>query len=312
MLAGLHGHCQHQRVWGIVKDDKGNAIPACTVHATKGGGVAVTDRHGSFLLVTTLPDSVEFYSLGYAKKKIAITGDTMNIVLPQQIATIDEVNVSADHQRRKTKTAIMGKKNLKPYGMFSGFTGNETAIFLKADSSKHGTLNEIFFYILKDGLPNAKFRVHVYDIDTSYLPGQDLLDTTVIASATTGDEWVRVDVSRWHVPVGRGVFISFQTIFFDVQQGKTRCQLGLSGFGRFAEAQCAEPNGIRYLHLLQVARIPTIGYGLFAYHLSHTIEHHFGHRPCMCWHHAVSGTLQVPEPLHLVHWSQALHSGQTA
>lgn len=212
MLAGLHGHCQHQRVWGIVKDDKGNAIPACTVHATKGGGVAVTDRHGSFLLVTTLPDSVEFYSLGYAKKKIAITGDTMNIVLPQQIATIDEVNVSADHQRRKTKTAIMGKKNLKPYGMFSGFTGNETAIFLKADSSKHGTLNEIFFYILKDGLPNAKFRVHVYDIDTSYLPGQDLLDTTVIASATTGDEWVRVDVSRWHVPVGRGVFISMEWI----------------------------------------------------------------------------------------------------
>jgi hypothetical protein len=212
MLAGLHGHCQHQRVWGIVKDDKGNAIPACTVHATKGGGVAVTDKNGYFLLVTTLPDSVEFYSLGYAKKKIAITGDTMNIVLPQQIATIDEVNVSADHQRRKTKTAIMGKKNLKPYGMFSGFTGNETAIFLKADSSKHGTLNEIFFYILKDGLPNAKFRVHVYDIDTSYLPGQDLLDTTVIASATTGDEWVRVDVSRWHVPVGRGVFISMEWI----------------------------------------------------------------------------------------------------
>ena len=62
------------------------------------------------------------------------------------------------------------------------------------------------------GIPNSKFRVHVYDIDTSYLPGNDVLDSNVILKATVGNEWVSVDLSSRHIPVGRGVFISMEWI----------------------------------------------------------------------------------------------------
>ena len=108
----------------------------------------------------------------------------------------------------------MGKKHLRPYGICTGNYGKETAIWLTADSSRHGYLKEAFFYIVADeGIPNTKFRVHVYNLDSSrYWPDQDITDSNVILHADKGDEWVSVDLSSKKIPVGRGVFISMEWI----------------------------------------------------------------------------------------------------
>ena len=106
----------------------------------------------------------------------------------------------------------MGKKHLKQYGICTGHIGQESAIFLQADPERHGELEKIYFFISKGGLPGTRFRVHVYDIDTGYMPGNDLLDSNMILHANSGDEWVEADVSNMHILLSRSVFVSMEWI----------------------------------------------------------------------------------------------------
>ena len=71
----------------------------------------------------------------------------------------------------------------------------------------------MFIYITNDGVPETKFRVHVYDIDSSgRYPGADITDSNVVLHANTGNEWVSVDLSSKRIPLGKGLFISIEWI----------------------------------------------------------------------------------------------------
>ena len=107
---------------------------------------------------------------------------------------------------------MIGKKKLKPFGVCTETYGGESAIYLEADSTKHGYLKEVFVYITKDGLPDTKFRIHVYNVDTNDLPGRDITDSNVIVHGTTGNEWVSADLSARHIPIKGGIFISVEWI----------------------------------------------------------------------------------------------------
>lgn len=203
---------QQISVSGHISDHNERAIEFCVVHNLTSKDQTYADQNGNFSIKSTVGDTLIFFCLGYEKKTAIVKENKIDIFLESKLHEIENVSVSAKKIKGKRIEKVMGKRNLKPSGICTGLVGNEKSIYLSADSSRHGLLKQISFYITKDGYPKSKFRVHVYDIDSNYLPGKDLLDSNVILNATIGDEWVSVDVSSQRISVGRGVFISMEWI----------------------------------------------------------------------------------------------------
>jgi hypothetical protein len=150
--------------------------------------------------------------MGYQKEEVRINSDTLRIVLQYKVNELKETTIGAGVTHLTKKHAIMGNNNLKPFGECYGNFGSEKAIFLRADSSRHGLLENVCFHIADDGQPTTRYRIHVYDIDTNYLPGTDLLDSVVTAHASHGNEWVCTNLSHYQIAVGRGLFVSMEWV----------------------------------------------------------------------------------------------------
>jgi hypothetical protein len=213
LMLPMVSYSKQSIVRGIITNTDEKPINLCLIKATNSNLATYSNEQGTFSLEydTDSSNSLIFICMGYESKEVKIYGDTLKVVLNRKVNKLNEVVVHAGN-RGKIKHGVMGKKNLKPFGICTGHIGQEYAIFLGADSSRHGELETMYFYITKEGVPNSRFRVHVYDIDTGYMPGSDLLDSIVILHANMGDEWVSADVSARHVAVGRGVFISIEWI----------------------------------------------------------------------------------------------------
>lgn len=214
LLAPLSIYSRQLKVYGTVKNDDGKPVEFCLVKIISSNHSTYSNPNGEFVLECDAysSDSLIFYCLGYETKEVKIGYDTLRVILKRKLNELKDVVVAAASDEREKKHGIMGKRNLKPFGICTGDIGSEDAIFLGADAKRHGQLENIYFYITKEGIPNSRFRVHVYDIDSNSLPGEDMLDSIVILHATEGDEWVSVDVSSRHIHIGRGVFISMEWI----------------------------------------------------------------------------------------------------
>ena len=214
LLSVLSGYSKQHKVYGTVMSDVGKPVELCVIKAVNTNYSTYSNEHGIFSLTYDADSShtLIFFCLGYETQEVRITGDTLRVVLRRKLNKLDEVVVSANNNQGKIIRGILGKKNLKAFGICTGLIGNEWAIFLQADPKRPGELEKIYYYITKEGMPSSRFRAHVYDIDTGYMPGTDLLDSIVILHANEGDEWVSVNVSSRHISVGRSVFVSMEWI----------------------------------------------------------------------------------------------------
>jgi len=204
---------QQHKVVGVVTDAFHNPVPFCVVKVLHADVSTYCNEYGGFTIAAHPGDKLLFHCVGFEDQTVVAQNDSVVVRLNVQTVNMDDVAITAKKGKGyKNRIGTLGKKRLKPYSIFTGEIGTETAIFLKADSSKNGYIMEVCFYILKEGIPDSRFRVHVYDIDTYYLPGKDLTDSNVIVHGNAGNEWVKVDLSARSIPVGRGVFVSMEWI----------------------------------------------------------------------------------------------------
>jgi len=203
---------KQRKAYGKITDDQGIPVANCEIKATHSNDSTFSNAHGEFSLAynTDSSSALIISCLGYEAKETKITDDALWIILKHKVNKLNDATINADNENGEIKQGILGKRNLEPYGLCADILGSENAILLHADADRHGMLQEVFFYITKEGIPDSKFRVHVYGLDRSFMPGADLLDSNVIVHADKGDEWVRVDVSSRHILIGGGVFISME------------------------------------------------------------------------------------------------------
>ena len=215
LFLGINAFSQQRHIHGHVTDKQGIDIPFVIVQEKGMDKGAYCDEHGKFS-VDVDPDSATaliISCMGYERKEIAldsIHSDPLNIILDDKSIQLREANIST--KKLKQKTGIIGKKGLQEDDICIGRYGHEEAIYLEGNSSRRGYIKEIFVYVTNDGAPSTKFRVHVYNVDDSDLPGRDITDSNLITHANTGNEWVKIDVSSKHIPIKGGVFISIEWI----------------------------------------------------------------------------------------------------
>ncbi len=203
---------QERSVFGKVLNEHGEPVARCQVRAAYTQHSVLCDERGEFSITynTDKTQSLVFSCMGYDTREFKVTADSMIVILHHRVQELKEAIVEAEPGTGKKQMGILGRENLKQTAVCSDVEGSEVAIFLWSNGLKRSKLQEVCFYITKDGVPNADFRVHVYALDTNYMPGKDLLDSTLILHATKGDEWVKADLGEMNIPIGKGVFISME------------------------------------------------------------------------------------------------------
>ncbi|MES2703445.1 MAG: carboxypeptidase-like regulatory domain-containing protein [Bacteroidota bacterium] len=249
---------QQITVSGKVVDKQLKGIPFCLVKAKDYPAGAYCDENGIFS-ISLNKDSVKaliFSCLGFEKKELRVSelpANPITIDLTNATTTLNTVVIK--DKKGKPKTGILGKKGVRHISDCYQKYGEEIAVFLKADTARHGVLKDIYVYITDEGIPESKFRLHVYKKDpVTNLPADELTDTNLIVNATRGNEWVKADLTNKHIPVSEGVFISVEWI---------------SGFGnRQISIQSAKHPELSADHYGQVMGL-TLNYGVkHMYHRS--------------------------------------------
>jgi len=212
LLSSVVCCAQQHSAFGRVLNEQGEPVARCMVRAAYTQHAVQCNERGEFNIAydADKSKSLVFSCMGYDTRELNVTADSMIVILHHRINELKEAIVEAEPGTGKKHMGVLGKKNLKQSAVCSDIAGSEVAIFLWSNGLKRSKLQEIYFYITKDGIPNADFRVHIYALDTNYLPGKDLLDSNLVLHATKGDEWVRTDIGELNVPVGKGVFISME------------------------------------------------------------------------------------------------------
>ncbi len=217
MLCSLCSFSQERIFAGRVIDkEKKEGISYGIVKVKDRNEGVYTDENGRFSF-TANPDSVKAFivsSLGYAKREIApgdFKKDSLVIELQKESTSLKEVVVTAE--TGKVRRRILGKKKLRHISDCYQKYGEEDAVFLYADKVNKNTLKEVFVYITNEGVPDTKFRIHIYEKEPgTNLPGKELTDSNLVVHANKGNEWVQVNLASKRISVSGGVFISVEWI----------------------------------------------------------------------------------------------------
>jgi hypothetical protein len=230
LLQGLTGIAQNRVFMGRVVDKHNKGIPFAVVSVKEQNRGVYCDENGAFAFTANAEEikTLVVSCLGFEQKEIStdiIPLDSVIISLQTRVATLREVSIIGSKGKTAVGTLGKSRKHLSYEGDCYRYYGSETAIRLKADTAKGGTLKEVYVYITDEGAPTTKFRVHLYE--WGRLPDRELTDSNIIVQAKKGKSWVRIDVSNLHIPVGKGVFVSVEWI---------------SGFGNSQMAMVSEKN----------------------------------------------------------------------
>jgi len=203
-------------LYGRVLDSRNRGIPGAVVAVTNRSDGTYCDSLGRFSIMVNT-DSIRgftVFSIGFEKRNVGVDrlfGDSVIIYLRESYNYLDDYVVTG--KKVRIKEGVLGKKKLSPSGGCYMMYGDEVAIFLSADPRKKEFLKEVFFYITGDGVPQTKFRIHVYDKDPAGLfPGYDLLDTDVVLHANAGNEWVSTDLGKKRIAIHDGIFVSVEWV----------------------------------------------------------------------------------------------------
>lgn len=210
-------HATAQRAfYGRVTDKNQKAIPFCVVQVKDRNEGVYTGEDGKFFLIAD-PDSAKafvFYCLGFEKKEITIAGlarDSMHIELKPSSNSLKTVVFT--EKTGKQRKRVLGKKRMKHISDSYGKYGDEDVAFLKADGKKNGLLKEVRVFITNEGVPDSKFRIHVYEKDPlTNLPATEITDSNLIVHANKGNEWVKADLGSKRIRINDGVFVSVEWV----------------------------------------------------------------------------------------------------
>lgn len=213
MFAPLHPFAQMRAFFGRIvnKDDKG--IANSFIKAERANKTFMCDANGGFNFKADISneDTFTFYGQGYDKAGIVVDvlpNDSIIVELKKNTHVLAEAVIGA--KGGHIREGIAGStKSIHNAGCYLTFK-DEIAMFLPADSIRHGLLKEINVFITKDGRVGNKFLVHVYEQDATGAPGEEVTDTTLVLSARKGNEWVIADLTNRRIQVKGGLYVSVE------------------------------------------------------------------------------------------------------
>ncbi|NLR68025.1 TonB-dependent receptor [Chitinophaga varians] len=180
---------EHRFITGVVKDEKGQALPGVTVSLKGTTAGTVTDPEGKFTLKTTAKTgTLEFSSMGFVKQQVAYAGQkNINIILTTDQKALGEVVVVGYGTQRKVNlvgavSAIKVDEKITSRALpnassaLSGLVPGLSAVQSSGMAGKNsaslvirglGTVNNANPLIVVDGMPDVDInRINMNDIES--------------------------------------------------------------------------------------------------------------------------------------------------
>jgi TonB-linked SusC/RagA family outer membrane protein len=96
-------NAQVRQVTGTVKDDKGTAVAYASVKVKGQASAVVADEKGNFKINAATNESLVVSATGFASTEVKASATTLNIVLTRQVEDLENVVVTAQGIRKKSK-----------------------------------------------------------------------------------------------------------------------------------------------------------------------------------------------------------------
>ena len=206
-------------VEGYVKSEADNRIlPFSNAYISNTSVGTITDSFGYFKLF--IPDSLFdrdliIQHLGYHNDTLDVT-DVINgnqiVYLTQSNVDLPLYEVRSKKNSKNLKRKRRGSKRNQNDGFYYGIAGDETALFISNEDQSKGYISKVRFYITDKGNSENPFRVRLYQIDEkTQAPGKAILNVSIIASASEGNEWVNINLLKYAIKLPKnGFFISME------------------------------------------------------------------------------------------------------
>lgn len=178
----------------------------------------ISDYNGYFLLdsTSTLNDSIRVSCIGYAPKICEIQNLSPDAKIPLVPIALEIKEVVVSKKKGQFKLMNLGITK-KPKTKFYDYSitasiGTIRATYIPNEYSVPGVLKNINLYTTDDGYPDAHFRIHVYGVSPMEIkPGTELTSSNIVASGTTGNEWIKIDLTNERILVPEnGCFIGVE------------------------------------------------------------------------------------------------------
>jgi len=216
MLVSVTAVAQTRIFRGRVTDEQGTGLAFAVIEAKEQHKGVYTDESGYFTFIGNVAEmkTLAVFCLGFERQELDVANlpqDSVIIRLHPKATTLKTVQITAHQGKRRTGILGRGRRALRHDGELYRNYGAETAIRLKADTGQYeAELKNIYVYITKEGDPETRFRIHVYEWGD--LPEREITDSNVIAHARKGGTWVKIDLSDKRIPVGDGLFVSIEWV----------------------------------------------------------------------------------------------------
>ena len=241
----LHSFAQSPKVSGVVKDEKGGALPGVTV-LLKGTATAVsTDKEGRFDIPVPSDGILIFRFVGFATKELAINGrKSLMISLQPESSSLNEVVVTGVFDKRKAINASIAisslsavqiskqapvsaadlLKNIPGVYVNSSLGEIRNTVYSRGVSvgSNDGASGYYYVSMQEDGLPVTNTTFANYGPDYFYRPDATLDKLEAVRGGTAS-------ILGNNAPGGIFNYISKQG--GDKFEGEARVKLGLEGNG---------------------------------------------------------------------------------
>lgn len=159
-------------------------------------------------------DTLVVTSVGYYESRIPYRQLREGVMVTLQVHTIQlaEVEIRRTGKKKDIWLGASQQDTHSSVGQISYNSIQELALYVPNYIQNEGFINKVGFWISGLGKPKTPFRVRIYKNENG-MPGEDLLNQSLIVKAKRGKGWFNVDVSDYDIPFpADGFFVAMEWI----------------------------------------------------------------------------------------------------
>ena len=201
-------------------------IPYANIGIINSSVGTISNLDGSFSIEIPerfVNDTLHCSALGFGKRAIPIKfirlEKELDIYLLEKITVLKSVTISA--KKEKSRTFELGNRSFNGGVLETDTTYAGRSISLLIENREPNFQKELTFpvylqkaslRIFKNNLNSFRFRVRLNDVDSLGMPGEDLLQQSIIMESTMRKGWLTFDLSHLNYQVTKPFFITFEQL----------------------------------------------------------------------------------------------------
>lgn len=206
-LLGFYGFSQTK---GIVVDENNKPIPYVSIWVENENIGTTSEENGHFEIhVSDKEQHLIFSSLGF-EKRIIKAADAKEVVLKPTTYNLKEIIVS---NRKQTKAIEIGQSKSEILQAFDNGPRIDAKFFPYKPSYNKTRFIQQISILTDSSIENASIKIHLYSVDASGFPGEELLDKDFIVPVKKGILKQKIDVSDFNLILPKnGIFVAYEKL----------------------------------------------------------------------------------------------------